>query len=80
MRKHPIAGAVGAVSLGICFSWGSQAERAEELRIGFLAPTTGLFAQVGKDMVDTNALREKEAESKALRRPAGMAAKNHVRS
>jgi branched-chain amino acid transport system substrate-binding protein len=26
--------------------------KAEELRIGFLAPTTGIFAQVGKDMVD----------------------------
>src|SRR5262245_44883884 len=26
--------------------------RAEELRIGFVAPTTGIFAQVGKDMVD----------------------------
>ena len=25
---------------------------AEELRIGYVAPTTGLFAQVGKDMVD----------------------------
>ena len=25
---------------------------AEELRIGFLAPTTGIFAQIGKDMVD----------------------------
>ena len=25
---------------------------AEELRIGFVAPTTGIFAQVGKDMVD----------------------------
>jgi branched-chain amino acid transport system substrate-binding protein len=25
---------------------------AEELRIGFLAPTTGLYAQIGKDMVD----------------------------
>ena len=24
----------------------------EELRIGFLAPTTGIFAAVGKDMVD----------------------------
>jgi branched-chain amino acid transport system substrate-binding protein len=24
----------------------------EELRIGFLAPTTGIFAQIGKDMVD----------------------------
>ncbi len=25
---------------------------AEELRIGFVGPTTGIFAQVGKDMVD----------------------------
>lgn len=25
---------------------------AEELRIGFVAPTTGIFAQIGKDMVD----------------------------
>src|SRR5262249_58291056 len=25
---------------------------ADELRIGFLAPTTGIFAAVGKDMVD----------------------------
>src|ERR1051326_8502794 len=28
------------------------AANAEELRIGYLAPTTGIFAQVGKDMVD----------------------------
>jgi branched-chain amino acid transport system substrate-binding protein len=28
------------------------AARSEELRIGYVAPTTGLFAQVGKDMVD----------------------------
>src|SRR5579862_9849819 len=26
--------------------------QAEELRVGFIAPMTGLFAQVGKDMVD----------------------------
>ena len=30
----------------------APANAAEELRIGFLAPTTGIFAQVGKDMVD----------------------------
>jgi branched-chain amino acid transport system substrate-binding protein len=30
----------------------SSAAQAEELRIGFLAPTTGLYAQIGKDMVD----------------------------
>ncbi len=30
----------------------SQPAGAEELRIGYLAPTTGIFAAVGKDMVD----------------------------
>jgi branched-chain amino acid transport system substrate-binding protein len=29
-----------------------QIGNADELRIGFVAPTTGIFAQVGKDMVD----------------------------
>src|SRR5258707_4888078 len=37
----------GSVVLGI-----AATAKAEELRIGFLAPTTGVFAQVGKDMVD----------------------------
>src|SRR6185503_1750563 len=31
---------------------GTSTVRAEELRIGFISPTTGIFAQVGKDMVD----------------------------
>jgi branched-chain amino acid transport system substrate-binding protein len=31
---------------------GASGAAAEELRIGFLAPTTGIFAQAGKDMVD----------------------------
>ncbi len=35
--------------LGASFAAPAQ---AEELRIGFIAPMTGLFAQVGKDMVD----------------------------
>jgi branched-chain amino acid transport system substrate-binding protein len=30
----------------------STATAQEELRIGFVAPTTGIFAQIGKDMVD----------------------------
>src|SRR5215510_12661452 len=33
-------------------SGGASTAGAEELRIGFVAPTTGIFAQVGKDMVD----------------------------
>jgi branched-chain amino acid transport system substrate-binding protein len=30
----------------------STRARAEELSIGFIAPMTGIFAQVGKDMVN----------------------------
>jgi branched-chain amino acid transport system substrate-binding protein len=37
----------GALALGF-----AAPASAEELRIGFIAPTTGIFAQVGKDMVD----------------------------
>src|SRR5262245_39863560 len=41
----PLLGSV--VALG-----GAPSNAAEELRIGFVAPTTGIFAHVGKDMVD----------------------------
>jgi branched-chain amino acid transport system substrate-binding protein len=46
---------LGPLLLGGCLVLGpgpSSTANAEELRIGFVAPTTGLFAQVGKDMVD----------------------------
>jgi branched-chain amino acid transport system substrate-binding protein len=41
------------IMLGSClaFAWSSQAS-AEEVRIGFISPITGIFAQIGKDMVD----------------------------
>ncbi|HET7847482.1 MAG TPA: ABC transporter substrate-binding protein, partial [Pseudolabrys sp.] len=39
--------AVAGVALGMTSSAG-----AEELRIGFISPMTGIFAQVGKDMVN----------------------------
>src|SRR5712691_3764329 len=42
----PLLGSV--VALGLT----PPANAAEELRIGYVAPTTGIFAQVGKDMVD----------------------------
>jgi branched-chain amino acid transport system substrate-binding protein len=41
--------------LGSCLALGlgaSAPASAEELRIGYIAPVTGIFAQVGKDMVD----------------------------
>jgi branched-chain amino acid transport system substrate-binding protein len=45
-RLSPLLLAAG-MALGL-----TSAASAEELRIGFVAPTTGIFAQVGKDMVD----------------------------
>jgi branched-chain amino acid transport system substrate-binding protein len=39
----------GVLALGIGLH---PAAHADELRIGFIAPMTGIFAQVGKDMVD----------------------------
>jgi branched-chain amino acid transport system substrate-binding protein len=41
--------------LGSCLALGlasTAPASAEELRIGFIAPTTGIFAQIGKDMAD----------------------------
>jgi branched-chain amino acid transport system substrate-binding protein len=41
--------------LGTCLALGFGATApagAEELRIGFISPVTGLYAQIGKDMVD----------------------------
>ena len=45
---------LGRTLLGGCFALGIVPHPlvAEELRIGFVAPTTGIFAQVGKDMID----------------------------
>jgi branched-chain amino acid transport system substrate-binding protein len=41
--------------LGSCLAAGTSlgsTAHSDELRIGFLAPTTGIYAQIGKDMVD----------------------------
>ena len=44
---------VGPLLLSGCIALGAATTaNSEELRIGFLAPTTGIFAQIGKDMVD----------------------------
>ncbi len=40
-----------ASAFALALSLPSNAQ-AEELRIGFIAPTTGIFAQIGKDMVN----------------------------
>ncbi len=43
---------IGPMLLGGIVAFALAPANAEELRIGYLAPTTGGFAQVGKDMVD----------------------------
>jgi branched-chain amino acid transport system substrate-binding protein len=44
---------IAPLLLGGSFALGAiTTANSEELRIGFLAPTTGIFAQIGKDMVD----------------------------
>ncbi len=47
MLKKMFLGSALAAGLGLALP-----AQAEELRIGFIAPTTGLYAQIGKDMVD----------------------------
>src|SRR5215468_12792790 len=51
MKTSALIGAAAAA----CFAMtalGAAPAAADELRIGFLAPMTGPFAQVGKDMVN----------------------------
>jgi branched-chain amino acid transport system substrate-binding protein len=46
---------MGRFLLAACLAGGAAAgpaAQAQELRIGFLAPTTGIFAQVGRDMTN----------------------------
>jgi len=47
LRIPLLLGSVLAAGLGI-----TPNAQAEELRIGYISPVTGIFAQVGKDMVD----------------------------
>src|SRR5262245_66468786 len=52
-----LASGAGPMLIGACLAFGMSLEltsglAAEELRIGFIAPMTGPFAQVGKDMVN----------------------------
>jgi branched-chain amino acid transport system substrate-binding protein len=53
--KSNIAARLGAVLIGVCLGFAAglaPAAAQEELRIGFIAPTTGPFAQVGADMLN----------------------------
>ena len=48
MRKLRVAG----VALTLMFLVARPAAAAETIRIGYLGPLTGIFAQAGKDMLD----------------------------
>ncbi len=49
LRQRLLPMALGGLALGLSMNAPAQ---AEELRIGFIAPMTGIFAQIGKDMVN----------------------------
>ena len=49
LRPFPTLLSGAALAMGASLALPAQ---AEELRIGFLVPTTGIFAQIGKDMTD----------------------------
>jgi branched-chain amino acid transport system substrate-binding protein len=49
--RHRFAPALLSTCLALGFGAAAPAG-AEELRIGFISPVTGLYAQIGKDMVD----------------------------
>ncbi|MGH8683375.1 MAG: ABC transporter substrate-binding protein [Burkholderiales bacterium] len=49
-RARGFSGKVIVVSLAFGMTAGAAPAAAQELRVGFLAPMTGIFAQIGKDM------------------------------
>jgi branched-chain amino acid transport system substrate-binding protein len=49
LRRRLLPMLAGGLVLGLSMS---APAKAEELRIGFIAPMTGIFAQIGKDMVN----------------------------
>ncbi len=49
LRRRLLSMLLGGIVLGLGMN---ASARAEELRIGFIAPMTGIFAQIGKDMVN----------------------------
>ena len=49
LRQRMLPILAGGLVLGLSMS---APAKAEELRIGFIAPMTGIFAQIGKDMVN----------------------------
>ena len=52
-RGTRISGTVSLTMLVLVWSlWTTLGGAAEELRIGFLAPLTGQFAQIGEDMAN----------------------------
>ena len=53
--KSTLLGRLGAILSGACVALGASAQApagADELRIGFLSPMTGIFAQAGADMTN----------------------------
>jgi branched-chain amino acid transport system substrate-binding protein len=52
MTNRFLSGGVGAVALALGLLATDPAAAAEAIRVGYLGPLTGIFAQAGKDMLD----------------------------
>ena len=61
-KLHCAALSGAALVIGAALTTGAQAQD-KELRIGLIVPTTGILAQVGKDMVDGFNLYLEEANN-----------------
>ena len=52
MTSHPLSFIARAAAALLLLAAVTPAAAAEPIRIGFLAPFSGLFAQAGKDMLE----------------------------
>lgn len=50
--QSKIAGFTATLVVAFALTFGASHAKAEEIRIGFLSPLTGFFAQVGRDMLN----------------------------
>jgi branched-chain amino acid transport system substrate-binding protein len=61
MTSHPLSCIARAAAALLLLAAVTPAAAAEPIRIGFLAPLSGLFAQAGKDMLEGMQLGLEEA-------------------
>jgi len=63
--RLPRIGLTSALVLALAVLATSPAAAAETIRIGFMGPLTGIFAQAGKDMLDGSGCRSSRSNYQA---------------